>query len=601
MLVGAAALLAGAALATWLRRPAPVEPIRIHALTYSGADSEPAASPDGKLIAFTSWRDGTPRIWIKQLVGGGEAPLTSGPDGSARFSPDGSSLLFVRDLGTKQTVYRVGLVGGEPRPIVEDAAAADWSPDGRRIVFLRGIAGGTDHARIGIFDLESGREKILADEGNRVIHSPRWSPDGRRIAYGSGGYSGFDWQIREVDPASGRVADVCPQSPGYQIGGLSWSGGSGPLFFVQSPNVMGDVAGSGSRVIRCDPGSGSRRTLFWSDGLLWTTSSVSEVTLTDIVAPGRLMFSQRLRRQNLREVKLGVTAGASAERLLAEGSAIDRQPVYSPDGKLILFSSNRGGNLDLWTIDRATGAIRQVTDDPAQDWDPAWTPDGRHIVWGSERSTGHLEVWIANADGSGARQVTHDGVSAQNPTATPDGKWIVYWSGNPAKLGVWKAHPDGSGQSLIESGNDAQTELSPDGHDVLWVEQDRLDLRNIIHFIDVESGKDVPFTIEVRYTIGAPAIIWGRARWSHDGKKVYFVGENEKGLSGIYVQDFAPGRDTASTRRPVAGFSREYVSESFGLSPDDEFLTLSAAQNSSAVMVAEGVPGAKPPLRGKTR
>jgi len=599
VIVGAAALFAGAGLATWLRRPAPSEPVRIHALTYSGADGEPAASPDGRLIAFTSWRDGTPRIWIKQLVGGGEAPLTSGPDGAARFSPDGSSLLFVRDLGTKQTVYRVGLVGGEPRPIVEDAAAADWSPDGNRIVFLRGTAGGADHARIGIFDLGSGRERLLVDEGNRIVHSPRWSPDGRRIAYSAGDFSGLNWQIRSVEPASGRVRDLCRQSSGYQIGGLSWSGAGGPLFFVQSPNVMGDVAGAGSRVIDCDPDAGARRTLFWSDGLLWTTSSLSDVTLTDVLAPGRLMFSQRLRRQNLREISLGAGAGGPGERLLAAGSAIDRQPTYSPDGKKILFSSNRGGNLDLWTIDRADGAIRPVTDDPANDWDPAWTPDGKHVVWGSERGTGHLEIWIANADGSGARQVTHDGTSAQNPSATPDGKWIVYWSGNSAKLGVWKVHPDGSGETMIKAGNAAGAELSPDGRDVMWAEQDRFNLRNVLHFVDVESAKDVPFTIDVRYTIGAPAIIWGRARWSRDGKKVYFVGENEKGLSGVYVQDFAPGRDTTSTRRTVAGFSRDYVSESFGLSPDGEFLTLSTVQNSSAVMVAEGVPGAAPPVRSR--
>jgi TolB protein len=362
---------------------------------------------------------------------------------------------------------------------------------------------------------------------------------------------------------------------------------------------MGDVAGSGSRVIGCDPGSGARRTLFWTDGLLWTTSSLSDVTLTDVLAPGRLMFSQRLRRQNLREISLGGGAGAPAERLFAAGSAIDRQPVYSPDGKMILFSSNRGGNLDLWTIDRSSGAVRQVTDDPANDWDPAWTPDGKHIVWGSERGTGHLEIWIANADGSGAFPVTHDGTSAQNPSATPDGKWVVYWSGNSAKLGVWKVHPDGSSAAMIKAGNAAGAELSPDGRDVMWAEQDRFNLRNVLHFVDVESGKDVPFTIDVRYTIGAPAIIWGRARWSRDGRKIYFVGENEKGLSGVYVQDFAPGRDTSASRREVAGFSRDYVTESFDVSPDGAFLTLSASQQLSSIMVAEGVPGALPPLRGR--
>ena len=105
--------------------------------------------------------------------------------------------------------------------------------------------------------------------------------------------------------------------------------------------------------------------------------------------------------------------------------------------------------------------------------------------------------------------------------------------------------------------------------------------------------------IETRYTIDAPALTWGRARWSRDGRTIYFVGENEKGLSGIYVQDFAPGRDTVSTRRPVAGFSREFVTESFGLSPDEKLLTISASQDSASILVAEGVPGALPPVRRK--
>ena len=597
LLAGAIGLAIGGALATWLRRPDAVEPIRVHALTYSGADGEPAASPDGKLIAFTSWRDGVSRIWIKQIVGGGEAPLTSGPDGAARFSPDGSSLLFVHDSGRKQSIYRIGLVGGEPRPVLDDASAGDWSPDGRRIAFVRVSAAGTAHNRIGVFDLGSGREKILVDEGNRLVHSARWSPDGRRIAYASGSFSGPDWQVREADAESGRVEDLCRQSPGYQIGGVSWSGSGRAVFFVQSPIVMGDVAGSGSRVIRCDAGSDRRRTLFWGDGLVWTNSSVSEVTLTDVLAPGELLFSQRVRRENLRELTLSSPAAAEAPRLLAEGSSIDRQPVYSPDGKRILFSSNRGGNLDLWTIDRGTGAIRQVTDDPAQDWDPAWTPDGKQVLWGSDRGSGRLEVWTANADGSGAHQVTHDGISAQNPTATPDGRWIVYWSGNPEKLGIWKIHPDGSGAALLQRGNPALCDVSPDGRYAVWVEQDRLNLHNTLHFVEVESGKAVPFTIVVPYTVGAPAIIWGRERWSPDGKAIYFVGENEKGLSGIYVQDFAPGRDTSSTRRPVAGFSRDYVSESFAVSPDGKLITLSASQDSSSVMVADRVPGAVPPVR----
>ena len=83
----------------------------IETLTYSGRDFSPSVSPDGKTVAFTSDRDGTPRIWLKQLKGGGEAALTSGPDGWPRFSSDGGTILFARREGTHRSLYKVASVG----------------------------------------------------------------------------------------------------------------------------------------------------------------------------------------------------------------------------------------------------------------------------------------------------------------------------------------------------------------------------------------------------------------------------------------------------------------------------------------------------------
>jgi Tol biopolymer transport system component len=100
-------------------------------------------------------------------------------------------------------------------------------------------------------------------------------------------------------------------------------------------------------------------------------------------------------------------------RPLTDGTSADRQPAYSPDGRSIIFASNRTGNLDIWTVDLQLGGLRQITDDPARDWDPAFTPDGRHVLFSSDR-TGALEVWIADADGGNARQVTRDGVDARH-------------------------------------------------------------------------------------------------------------------------------------------------------------------------------------------
>ncbi len=98
------------------------QPPRVRTLTYSGRDAMPAASPDGRLVAYVSSRDGAQRIWLKQLGDGTEAAVTKGPDDSApRFSPDGSVLLFTRAERGAKALYRVPVVGGEPRKLIDDA------------------------------------------------------------------------------------------------------------------------------------------------------------------------------------------------------------------------------------------------------------------------------------------------------------------------------------------------------------------------------------------------------------------------------------------------------------------------------------------------
>ncbi|MGH9444050.1 MAG: protein kinase domain-containing protein [Thermoanaerobaculia bacterium] len=595
-----AGLLAGAGIWSRLRRPAAVEPIRVHALTFSGKDGDPSASPDGRLLAFTSWRDGTSRIWIKQFVGGGgEAPLTAGPDQRARFSPDGTSLLFLRDLGSTRAVYRVGIVGGEPRRLIDDASEADWSPDGRKILYYRNRhQGPRASVRFGVFDIDAGRDSTLAEINDLDAYSARWSPDGSRVAFSGGDVNrnSATWRLLQIDAATGKVSPLGPDRLRKPVGGIAWSGDGRSVFFVEASSVVGDIAGSGSRVFRLDLASNKETPILWAEGLANINASAGEVTRCDVLSPGRLVFTEHLRRQNLREVELRPSSPPTPSRLLTLGSSIDRQPTYSPDGKRILFSSNRSGNLDLWITDRSSGALRQVTDDRAQDWDPAFTPDGGHVLWDSDRG-GHLEVWTANTDGSEARQVTRDGLDAENPTETPDGKWILYWSGNAAKRGIWKIHPDGTGAERITPDDSVNTDVSPDGRYVLYIYQNRINLSNTIKFVEIESGRPLPFTIRVPFRLGSQEVIWGRARWSKDGRSVYFIGEDHTGLSGVFVQNFSPGEDTSATRRPIAGFSPEYVTESLGISPDGERLTISTGQEFTTIMAAENVPGAEPPRR----
>jgi Tol biopolymer transport system component len=194
---------------------------------------------------------------------------------------------------------------------------------------------------------------------------------------------------------------------------------------------------------------------------------------------------------------------------------------------------------------------------------------------------------MASDDGGGARQVSSDGFDAENPTVTPDGQWIVYASAHAEKRGIWKVRPDGGEATRIASGQFTIPEVSPDGRFVAFLGDD-LNGRREILVHRVGDGQPVPFTISVERR-GTLDNNYGRLRWMPDGKALAFLAVDGDGAAGVFVQDFAEGVDTASTRRRLAGFDRDAVTESFGISPDGSTVVISGAVFSADVLVADGV------------
>ncbi len=105
--------------------------------------------------------------------------------------------------------------------------------------------------------------------------------------------------------------------------------------------------------------------------------------------------------------------------------ALGWDPTWSPDGKLILFASDRDGGVQLFTVSLKGSAIKRITNLPSIRGRSDWSPDGSLIVTYSGEPW-NREVYIMSADGSNVRQLTPTGGNSQGPTFSPDGQWVAF-------------------------------------------------------------------------------------------------------------------------------------------------------------------------------
>lgn len=579
-------LVAGLVGKHWLTPPVEHKPVVVKTLTFSGRDWAPNASPDGTTIAFVSDRDGVSRIWLKQLATGNEAPLTEGVDENPRFSPDGSQVLFVRNTKPGRTAYRISVVGGNPRKLMDDVVEAVWSPDGSEVAFLRMAPVEEENViHIGIADAQTGAERILASVENQLVYALRWVPDGQHLCVNEGPLTGnatgacFMNLIEVMTGVSSRLP-VTDWDGSYS--GVDWSADSKSMIVGINKDLLSYTSGMPALIVQYDLDTGQKRDLFWDQIRVprggWGHSSLTAVNDHQVV------FDRYEQYAELHLIPLVDGQPAGLPRVLTTSMGRDRQPVYSPDGKQLLFSSNRSGNIDLWTVNLETGRLYQLTDDPAHDWDPAFSPDGQQILWSTNRS-GNMEVWVAGADGSGAHQVSHDGQDAENPTMTQDGQWIFYATASEENLGIWKVRPDGSDAQILTRGAYMLPEVSPDGKYCLHVLLRSLE--SVIKVLDLSTGQHIDFEINIPSTENEQDVVYGRARWTSDGTGIIYVSQDEDGRSGIHRQDFVIGRDTSDSRVDLAGFSTFFDTESLGMAPDGRSIVISAMFNRRILMMAE--------------
>ena len=178
---------------------------------------------------------------------------------------------------------------------------------------------------------------------------------------------------------------------------------------------------------------------------------------------------------------------------ITSAKGYDAEATVSPDGKKMIYCSDKSGDLELYVMDLKSGKEIRVTNELGYDGGAWFSPDGTKIVWRASRpktpeaikeykellaegmvAPTNMEVFVANADGSNAKQITALGQANWAPNFTPDGKHIIFCSNQEYKRGfpfnMYLIDLEGKGLEKIsrDKGFDAFPMFSPDGKKIIF-------------------------------------------------------------------------------------------------------------------------------------
>jgi len=383
-----------------------------------GCEAEPAVSPDGGLIAFTSMGAGSSDIWITDVRGASRLRLTDGGarNGSPAWFPDGTALAFVSDRGGDRSIWKVPRLGGTAVSIAAHGVDPAISPDGRRIAFARTNPAGRYRIVVAPLDDPSQVAWVTGDnDGERDHSEAAWSPDGRRICY-------TDTHNLWIVPLGGTGArQLTSENAGDRE--PVWSSDGRFVVFRsdrEGTRALWRIAADGGSPQRLTVGTGPERhpsiSMDGSKFVYSTFANDADIVLLDI-------------RRGTKE--------------LVKSLVYDAAPSFSPDGSALVFtSSRRGGRDDLWTQPmsegKLTGAPRPLTDLSGSVNTPAYSPDGKWVAFKREVSGGR-EIWVVPAIGGMPERFSDGSGRDLHPAWSPDGTWLAFVSERGAESHIWTA------------------------------------------------------------------------------------------------------------------------------------------------------------------
>ncbi|HET6668873.1 MAG TPA: protein kinase [Pyrinomonadaceae bacterium] len=500
---------------------------KLQPLTTSGRASDAAISPDGKYVAHVKSDAGQQGLWLRQVATTSDTQIVPPSPQSysgITFSKDGDYIYYRLGEPTlsARTLYQVPTLGGASRKIIENVASpVTLSPDGTRLAFLRtDVPRGETALVVASADGTGERQVAVRKTPNTfTAGGPSWSPDGKLLAS----------EVFNYDPAGGATTTVVgvevEGGAERQITSRTWApGGAGQVAWLAD--------GSGLVFIALDSTTSSNQIwhITYPDGeVRKITNDLNNYSRVRLTADSSVLVTVQT------EIAAGVwvapQADASRARQISSGRYDGQLGVaWTPGGKII-YTSQESGLTDIWSMDEDGKNQKQLTSRARWNYFPWVTPDGRNIVFTSNRSGGTRRIWRMDTDGGNLKQLT-EGQGDIIPRTSPDGRWVLFHSVRTGTLRLWKVSIDGGEPVRLTDKLTSNPTVSPDGSLVAcWYRGDDQQPNTptkvaIIPFAGGDPVKvfDIPSSVNIAAGL----------RWTPDGRALNYV-DTTGGVSNIWT------------------------------------------------------------------
>jgi Tol biopolymer transport system component/predicted Ser/Thr protein kinase len=465
-----------------------------------------ALAPDGHTVAAVGVSESgkNKTLWLYDV--GGQRPRELAETEGASFpfwSPDGKAVAFFADGKLKRVD-----IGGGPAQLICDAPAARGGTWNRNGVIVFSPSG---HLSGGLYRVSATGgtpTAITRPDANHVVNTHRWPmflPDGKHFLYLAANVSGqtdsdaiFVGSLESSDSSFVTKATGNPvyAAPGYLLFcrektlfaqkfdtiTLKLSGEAVPLLKDVSslPRILrNDFAASNGDVLVVQRGNDvllSR--LVWRDRQGNETGSVGKPDMYANIALAPNGKSVAFDKTDLETQSSDVWTydfeRGSSQRLTF-GRGIDAEPVWSPDGKKIIFASARAGLFRLY-IKNADGSEEEKLlpldpSDDADEYPTSWSPDAKHFLY--DRDAEATRPWVAELPDLKTHPLFNATETRKNAQFSPDGKWMAYTSNENGRWEIYvTSFPDLQGKWQVSNNGGTQPRWRRDGKELFYLAPD---------------------------------------------------------------------------------------------------------------------------------